>query len=55
MPVIGITGDGLAVAAAERRLEKRIQWLLKPFTPAELRESVRQAIESTSAGAGSRP
>ena len=54
MPVTGITGDGLAVAAAERRLEKRIQWLLKPFTPAELRESVRQAIESIPAGAGSR-
>jgi len=53
MPVIGITGDGIAAAAAERRLERRIQWLLKPFTPAELREAVRQAIESPVAGQGS--
>jgi CheY-like chemotaxis protein len=45
LPVIGITGDGLAAAAAERRLGKKIQWLLKPFTPAELREAVRQAID----------
>jgi CheY-like chemotaxis protein len=53
MPVIGITGDGIAVAAAERRLGKRMQWLLKPFTPAELREAVRQAIDGAVAASGS--
>ena len=52
MAVIGITGDGIAAAAAERRLAKRIQWLLKPFTPAELREAVRQAIDGAVASRG---
>ncbi len=52
LPVIGITGDGLAVAPAERRLGLRIQWLLKPFTPAELREAVRQALDGVAAGQG---
>ena len=45
LSVIGITGDGIAAAAAEKRLRRRIQWLLKPFTPVELREAVRRAIE----------
>ena len=45
LPVIGITGDGLAAAAAERRLGRGIRWLLKPFTPAELREAVRQVLD----------
>ena len=50
LPVIGITGDGAAASAAERRLEFRMQWLIKPFTPAELREAVRRAIEESSGG-----
>ena len=49
MPVIGITGNGLAAADADRRLGGRMQWLLKPFTPAELREALRQALESAAA------
>lgn len=44
-PVVGITGDGTAAAGAERRLGRRIHWLIKPFTPAELREAVRRAAE----------
>jgi CheY-like chemotaxis protein len=45
LPVIGITGDGLAASAAEKTLRGRIRWLFKPFTPVELREAVRRAIE----------
>jgi CheY-like chemotaxis protein len=53
-PVIGITGDGIAAAAAERRLGRRVHWLLKPFTPAELREAVREALDGAAANQGSR-
>jgi CheY-like chemotaxis protein len=53
MPVIGITGDGLAASAAERRLSRKIQWLLKPFTPIELREAVRLALDGAVFNPGS--
>ena len=52
LPVIGITGDGLAAAGAERWLGQSIRWLLKPFTPAELRDAVRQAIDASVPGPG---
>ena len=40
-------------SAAERRLKRPVQWLLKPFTPAELREAVRRAIDDCVTNPGS--